>query len=243
MKHPVLLSVALLATLWPIELPGQRPTGSAVIEGIVLDSATRTAPIRTSVCAWLPEGVMLWSACADVDTVSGAFRLDSLPEGRREVGVACGTLSIFGRTLTSDSIRVSAREPVRRNWTVPTSGCDRRPLRRLPGTFRGYYVSGFESSEFRPCSEDAWFLPGDSLETKRYDQRRAWARFVSGALDGFVWPRVRRRHGDARYYVEWRGTVVGPGHYGHMGISAFQLCVDSLITVRPPRRGDCQPLR
>jgi hypothetical protein len=157
----------------------------------------------------------------------------------------CGTIRLLvSRTLGTDSITISDSAAVRRDWVVGTAGCDPRPLRNVSGTFRGYYTPGFESSEFVPCAADAWFLPSDSLQSERYPRRRAWARFRRGSVpDNFKWPRAPEDDfGNSTYYVHWRGTVIGPGHYGHMGISPFEIHVDRVLTLREPRRGDCRPV-
>jgi hypothetical protein len=171
--------------------------------------------------------------------------LADLPQGRWSIVVGCVTLGIFGQVMASDSISVSETAPVKRDWRVATTGCDARPLRRKYGMFRGYYTPGFESSEFVPCAADAWFLPSDVLKTEPYDERRAWAELQEGSLPkGFTWPRMRRNpRRNPRFYVRWRGTVVGPDHYGHMGVAPFEIQVDSVAILRAPRDNDCRPLR
>lgn len=104
-------------------------------------------------------------------------------------------------------------------------------------------MRGFEESAFQPCPADAWFLASDSLGADPYD-RRAWVTWSPDARRGFEWPEAARGPlGDLRYYVEWRGTVVGPGNYGHMGISAFEFRVDSVLVVRAAQSSDCSQRR
>jgi hypothetical protein len=239
------IAVLMLGTA--ASLSAQRPTGEALLEGTVRDSATGRGVVRARVCARLPSRPnVLWSVCAPVDTVSAAYRLDSLPSGRSQVSVACETGRIFGaHTLGRDSLTVSGAAPTRRDWVVDTSECDPRPLRQVEGVFRGYYTPGFEASDFVPCAADAWFLPSDSLKTEPYDERDAWVRLRPGSLpEKFDWPRAPKDDfGNPTYYVQWRGTVIGPGRYGHMGVSPFELRVDSVLTLRAPRRDDCRPVR
>lgn len=242
MRYRICLLLALLVA------PGvaaQRPTGRAVLAGTVLDAATGRAPLRFRICVSLPDEPLEWQACALVDPASGQYRVDDLPRGRWVVLAGCSTMSIIGRLAAQDTVAVSATAPVRRDWRVSTKGCDPRPLRRVQGMFRGYYTPGFESSEFVPCAADAWFIPGDSLRTKPHDQRSAWARLQEGSLPRpFTWPQAPRdAYGNPRYYVDWRGTVIGPGNYGHMGVSSFEIQVDSVAEIRAPQTGDCQPLR
>lgn len=221
------------------------PSGDAVLTGTVRDAANGRPVPRARVCAALPtspRASML--RCADVDSFA-AFRLGSLPDGTWEFEVECSMRGRIVTRIASDSISVSTTAPVRRDWAVDTRPCDPRPLRRVAGVFRGYYTHGFEASEFVPCVEDAWFAPSDSLETEPYDQRRAWVvlpdRWYAG---GFRWPDApRNAYGYPRHYVQWRGTIVGPGGYGHRGASAFEMRVDSIVEVRAPRDGDCRPVQ
>jgi hypothetical protein len=220
-------------------LAAQRPAGTAALEGVVLDSASRTPSPRMRVCARLPTRLGSFNSCAEADPATGSYKLDSLPVGRWMFDVTCGMVSIFGGRIADDSISVLADTATRRDWVVSTIGCDPRPLRRIERVFRGHYTFGFETSDFIPCHSDAWTQRGDSL--RRYEQG-AWVELSRGATpDGFAWPRVTtRRDGTRRYYVEWRGTVVGPGHYGHMSVSPFLIRVDSVIMVRRPAGGDCR---
>jgi hypothetical protein len=117
----------------------------------------------------------------------------------------------------------------------------------VAGVFRGYYTVGFESSKFVPCAADAWFIAGDALRREPYDERRAWVEWPNDSgrtLRRVTWPRIAslRRTGYATYFVQWRGTVEGPGRYRHLGVSAFEIRVDSVLVVRKPTRRDCRPV-
>ncbi|HEX6039373.1 carboxypeptidase-like regulatory domain-containing protein [Longimicrobium sp.] len=245
-----LVHLAVMASVAAAALPGaapaQRlPSGSGALVGIVRDAASGRPVARAHVCVVLPDARgTRWSRCAPVDS-SAAFRVDSLPAGTLEVNVSCGTVRIFGERIASGEVRVSEGAATRRDWAVDTAVCDPRPLRSITGAFRGYYTPGFESSEFVPCMEDAWFVPSDSLRTGSLDQRRAWAilrgaRFPDGFTPGDA---PRDSYGNPRYYVHWRGTVTGPGSYGHMGVSIFEMRVDSVLELRAPRVDDCAPVQ
>ena len=54
-----------------------------------------------------------------------------------------------------------------------------------------------------------------------------------------VWPRKASYPHAVKAFVRWTGTLVGPGTYGHMGMSPFEFNVDSVLKVRAPRKGDC----
>jgi hypothetical protein len=214
---------------------------AASIAGVVRDSVPRPPTRKQSVCALIPAGqsTFYWR-CADIDS-SGAYRLDSLPLERIQISIQCQTIGIMNKGLVYDSIAFTQPTVVRRDWVVDRAGCDPRPLRRVTGVFRGHYTPGFESSEFVPCAADAWFLPGDSLNVYRIDMRNAWADWPTRADRKVKWPDAPRdSYGNPRFYVRWRGTVEGPGNYGHMGVSAFGFNVDSVLDVRAPRPTDCR---
>jgi hypothetical protein len=216
-----------------------RPVGR--IAGVVLDSATGQPARRSAVCTLLRVSRLeLSSRCGAVDSL-GQYHVDSLPLGTHRFSASCATIKWMGKLLTSDSVTLLDSSIVRRDWTVSTTGCDVRPIRRVTGVFRGYYTPGFEASEFVPCESDAWFVPGDSLGAYPYEARRAWATVAPATMQAIGWPKTTRdRYGNPRYYVRWRGTVVGPGNYGHMGVSPFDIEVDTIFALREPNQLDCR---
>lgn len=249
MRHVLVAGVAML--LSGIFLPdpalpqGRQPSGAAVIRGTVRGTVSGQPLARARVCAELPDKrAAIWTRCAPVDS-SAVFRLDRLPAGTWKVAVICGTVRAYSKSLVQESVAVSETAPVRRDWTVDPAGCDPRPLRRVSGEFRGYYAFGYEISDFVPCAADAWFVSADSVKSKPIDRRSAWAVLDESRFpEAFRWPNAPPdKYGQAHYYVHWRGTVVGPGHYGHFGSSAFELRVDSVLELRAVREGDCPSIR
>jgi len=214
---------------------------SASIAGTVRDSGSLDYRRKFSVCTWVPRQPAMYSlSCAQVDTL-GHYRLDDLPLIRLRLSVQCETLGGMGKSVMADSVIFTDTALVRRDWVVPSAGCDLRPLRHVTGIFRGHYTPGFESSKFVPCTADAWFIPSDSLGIYPYDAKRAWATWRSAVPQKLKWPRAPRDdYGNPTYYVRWRGTVVGPGNYGHMGVSPFEFVVDSVLELRAPGKEDCR---
>jgi hypothetical protein len=216
-------------------------SGSGVVSGIVRQSGLAPGR-RLNVCAlyWTGPSAQRMT-CGEVDD-TGSYEVDSLPFARFQVSVNCETLSGFGGGfLAIDTVSLENSATVRRDWSVSATSCDPRPLRRITSVFRGHYSMGLEESTFVPCPSDAWFLPGDSLHVFPYDARRAWATWSDRARASLQWPKEAPTNtvGSLRFYVRWRGTVVGPGHYGHMGVSPFEFLVDSVVEVRVPRALDC----
>ena len=245
-RHPThaRLCFAIAASLGglPGAIGAQAPVAeTAVVEGVVRDMAG--SPMQKSlVCADIPRGPSwLTSRCSRTDS-AGTYRVDSIAPGRRRVSVFCETVRGLGsKHVASDSIDVDGGATVRRDWAVSRVGCDPRTIRHVRGIFRGHYTPGFESSEFVPCAADGWFAPGDSLDWYPFNNRRAWVEWAPGFNQRLKWPTAPRdKHGYSPLYVRWRGTIVGPGRYGHMGVSAFEMSVDSVMELRAPAKRDCR---
>jgi hypothetical protein len=210
----------------------------AAFSGVILDSASGKPPRKTQICPIMQTG-QTWVAgpCARPDSL-GRYRLDNLLLTTIQVSVVCETVHGFGKSLAREILLVSEPKEIARNWAVSTAGCDLRPMRRVTRTFAGLWIPGFEASEFIPCPGGSWSLPSDSLPAD-YHSQRAWAMLGKGARVE-KWPDAPRdTWGNPQFYVEWLGTLVGPGHYGHLGMSPFSFVADSIIQIRARRPDDC----
>ena len=220
----------------------QAQAGSTrAIVGTARDSATGAPLPRSLVCTYLPTGPSAFlSRCARVDA-NGDFRLDSLRLDMTVFWLACAvTRGLVGRYLAQDTLPPGDTSTVRRAWTVSTVGCDHRPIREVTRTFAGHYTPGFESSEFIPCPGSVWVLPEDSLGT---GPSRAWVTWPLALRTdtSFVWPDAPKdAWGNSTYYVRWRGTMVGPGRYGHLGGSPFEFRLDTVFEIKRPSPKDCR---
>jgi hypothetical protein len=73
--------------------------------------------------------------------------------------------------------------------------------------------------------------------------RNAWLDLTEAAQSSRPPPPQnppRDEFGSARLFVHVRGTVAGPGSYGHLGVSIFGLTVDSILRVALPAPDDCR---
>jgi len=190
---------------------------------------------RVFVCVGI-RGAYGGERCSNVDSL-GNYAIDSTVPFKLGVSVMCEVVrGPFRKRLFSDTTDAGPPVAVHRDFTVDPSGCDPRPLRTMRGEFRGHWVPGFESSDFTPCPNDGWHLPGDSV-----DASGAWATVPPSAERGVRIPDVPiDSQGYPHFYVRWRGTITGPGHYGHMNASAFDLTVDRVLELRAPSARDCQ---
>lgn len=235
---PILTILACFAAA-PRLASGQAGKPLVQITGLVRDSASGRAPTRTQVCAFADTGGLRpYPHCGHVDSL-GSYHIDSVESGPRLLTVHCASLRApYDHQLGYEHLIVGQAN-LHRDWIVRGELCDPRPIRHITATFSGYYAPGFEMSAFVPCQSDSWLIAGDSLGT---DARKApaWASW-SPTLSTYRLPSVATdAFGMRRYFVRWRGTVTGPGHYGHLGGSAFEISVDSVVEVRAASGADCQ---
>lgn len=218
--------VALLATLAghdPLEAQGW-PKGRARIVGTVIDTVSRRPIVRARICRLVPlaanyQGQM----CAEPDT-AGRYVLDSLPAGQQVVTVHCSGVRVLDtRLLRVDTLRVDDDQMARIDVRTTAEQCDMRPYVVRRGTFAGHWVSGFEESRFQPCDGS----PGGWLTLR-----------ASAVPPALTWPRSNDPYHPS-VFVRFEGTVRGPWHYGHMGMSAYEFIADRLIEARPPGRENC----
>lgn len=195
----------------------------------VVDSLSGTPVVRAGIQA---EG---WMGLAWTDSL-GYFTLRGVPI-TSELRVRCPTTRrLAGRIIRRRSLQLIAARDTQVVIPLPTSECVEPPIRSITGEFRGHYTSGFESSDFRPCTglppEGKVF--GDNLDSS------AWVQF-SSKVDpmNMKWPAFPDTVYYPTVYVRWIGTLTGPASYGHMGVATYQLVVDQILEIRKPKRGDC----
>ena len=210
----------------------------AAVSGVVLDSSSGKPPRKSQICPIMKTGPT-WVAgpCSRPDSLR-RYRLDDLLLTTVDVTVSCATARGFGNQLAREILIVTEPKEIEKDWIVSGAGCDPRPTRRVTGVYRGFWTPGFEASEFIPCPSNSWSLPGDSLP-REYNAQRAWAVLGKNAQIGKVPDAPRDAWGNPKFYVAWRGTLEGPGQYGHFGMSTFSFVADTVIELRAPRRGDC----
>jgi hypothetical protein len=232
-------------TTQPAIEPDTSHTG--VIVGSVFDTLGYQIHRAMQVCAqrYVPAKSAPERLGCTVTSVAGTFRLAALPLGTVGLSVACETTRILARQLQPTYTALAAVKPGTIVMLVNTTGCDDRPLRTISRTFRGVWSSGFEMNDFSPCPADSWALLSDTLGLGgRAGTTRAWVTSLP-AQKGKRWPLAKP--GSARVipggytsYVEWHGTVTGPGHYGHLGAASFEIQVDSVIKMHAPSAKDCK---
>ena len=102
------------------------------------------------------------------------------------------------------------------------------------GEFRGYHDGAFEYSGFVPC-RDRSGIPAAHPVRSSVPQPEVWVTIIDTAgMPARPWP-TRQIAGRLRLYdrayVRLRGTLVGPGRYGHFAMAQYELRVDSVLQV------------
>jgi hypothetical protein len=217
-------------------LQSQSMSGASIV-GSVRD-LTDGIPRRSFVCAYqrVAGG---YNVCGAVDSL-GNFAIRQLLPGTYVISTGCRTVRGGRKILLRRRVDIS-RPLTRRDWRVATDGCDKRPVRRITGSFRGYYFVGSESGEFRPCPADRWLIPDDSIAL---EEGSAWVRFNEKASPSEAVAKLadasRDAAGDHRFYVTFRGTIVGPDDHGMKGVTPFMFLVDSVERLRRRSTNDCR---
>jgi len=107
---------------------------------------------------------------------------------------------------------------------------------RQYGIFSGRWTWGFEMSEWALCEA----LPDLSATAYGIGESWAWGSFSDG-LVGPDMPDVEvSEDGYYTYFMKVRGTLIGPGGYGHMAVAPYLLYADSILELRPAKTGDCE---
>jgi hypothetical protein len=171
----------------------------------------------------------------------GRYVFANAPPGTHRVIFSCPATRGWGeRTIGIQRLVVTPRTDSVVDFYIRQRNCEEPPLRTWSGEFRGHYVSGFETSMFSPC------VPLESLVGTVYesaDRPVAGVQFsdAARAQARSMWPRdTVRAQESPPMYVRWRATVTGPGSYGHMGVSLYEMHVTEVMEIRRAAPTDCR---
>jgi hypothetical protein len=234
-------------TVWSVEWDPSRDTilrlgESLMLQAWIKDSASgprrRVQPLRPSYSSWgVPRPFRL-------DTVpdQDAIIVTAIDSGRIELSASVGDHSARIAIVSNqpDSHRVSAALPFRDDRLPPATVTVVPFVRQRPdtlvGLYRGNYTSGLEESRFIPCA------PITALRAPAGVSRGGsiWVTFTDSAFRNSAarWP-AQVDSFYPSFYVRWRGAVIGPGTYGHLGVAAYLMRVDRVVEIRNPSPRDC----
>lgn len=244
MRVVVLVSAIVLCAAHPLaaQPASWSPPLTIAVREIVADSTGR----EFSVCSIyeVVKGSRSYAQNCARSIDSTHFRFDSLPARVLTVSVSCAQQRAFSVEVASLKLDLTSAVSDTSIMVTSRKGCDPRKLRREVGNFSGLYTPEFESSAFVPCRTGNWLRPGD-VDPKFDFMSRAWLYFTNAgdrSAGRLKWPSGPPidSYGTRTFFLQVHGTMTGPGHYGHMGVSGFQLDVDSVITVSLPSAVKCR---
>jgi hypothetical protein len=219
---------------------------------VTVVDTSNAPPVRPfSVVTFVPSSPGnrdIFKDAPSVEVSPGRFRIDSVPQDPAGIVVMCPTIKMFAMAATRAEVHLSVRagETLYTTIKVNHAGCDPRPIRSEYRVFTGFYTSAFEESSFVPCGNDNWMTAGDSLAMQKWEPR-AWVKWTNAGYGTIpsvtLTPKTRKdSYGQPQLYARLRGTMKGPGHYGHMGISEFEFTVDSVLAMSATAPKSCSPL-
>ncbi|MFL5608755.1 MAG: carboxypeptidase regulatory-like domain-containing protein [Gemmatimonadaceae bacterium] len=173
----------------------------------------------------------------------GRYLLAGLPPGTHDLSFQCPSTRVWWgrRSVRTRRIEAGAATDSVADFLVRFRTCDEPPLRSWTGEFRGHYSGGFETSSFTPCK------PFQSFAGTAYEELgggSAWVTFSKAANRQVEskWPASDAPDQESSsIYVRWRGTVTGPGGYGHMSVAMYDLRVTEVVEMRRSFPSDCRP--
>lgn len=206
--------------------------GQANIEGMVSDSVSGRPVIGAKVYAAFGR-----YGREETDS-AGRYNLAGVRAGEIDFVLHCPSRTMLGKRLLARRMRVP-RGTTRLNIQVDAALCDEPPYSERRGEFRGLYWGGFEESSFLLCADSLRGIVASDHNAGKSDIR-AWVTLTPAARAS--WDRAATRDtvtGTGFSYVRWRGRLRGPGQYGHLGVSPYEMIVDSVAFVGPGDGASC----
>jgi|JI10StandDraft_1071094.scaffolds.fasta_scaffold211587_2 hypothetical protein len=162
---------------------------------------------------------------------TGTLQIRDASTGASAFEIYCPTTYGDKLPIERRSIHVSRFSTTAVRFSVPKGFCE-NPLndprnKKVPVTLRGRLRFGFEYSAFDPCNIASLNLtPRDSGRPNDL-----WVDTQSPMLKGFL--------PDTTYYVELKGTLLGPGNFGHMGGADYELVISGISKLQDAEPSLC----
>jgi hypothetical protein len=230
MRYSSLLRIALvlIATACVHSSPTPESARTVTVRLKVVDSISGE-PLAHANVQTFP-----WTGLKATDS-SGSVTLRKMPLwATLEINCPTWRLPLGPRIYQEQLILKAANKDTTIVKRVPTSTClEKTPVDR---ECRGHWTTAFEESLFWPC--EGLPMQADSL---RPVQRSIWAQMAPHVdARGVKWPEFSEPVEHATVYIRAAGTLDGPGHYGHLGVSGYQLTIDKIFEVRLSSPNDCK---
>ena len=155
----------------------------------------------------------------------GDYLLKNVPVGTWNIEFHCPSANYVGREIATKSVIVTPGQSAKVEVIVPDMHCDEPPYAELRTRFRGHILFGFEHSGFLPCNEEDLKLSRNTF----FQGNSIW---VSNSIGERLLP-------DVMYYVEFTGVLRGPGRFGHLGLSDYEVVIENLVEARKVEKPNC----
>jgi hypothetical protein len=180
------------------------------------------------------EGFGIGEMGQDVTDVDGMLKTRrALPAPGERITVHCPSRLRFKGMQIAEAPFAIRDGIARADFEVDPGVCREPATTRRRGRFAGMYLSEFEQSAFFPCEG----LPGADYYAR--GPHSAWTDLPAMLQDSFIW-QLRMYVADEGVYVEWTGTLTGPGPHGHLGADLYNLDVEVVHEVSSTRPAACK---
>jgi len=199
----------------------QKPPAYGEIEGYVLNfDGSPLVEAKISVIAPSYYG-------RHPSNYEGAYHLTGVPTGKWNIEFHCPSANYIGRRISTEEITVRENYLSKVDIQVPEMYCYEPPYAEVSSTYYGYISHGFENSGFISCHEESLNLSKNLFSNKAY----IWAGITQGLYSEF--------QQDTLYFVKIKGSLKGPGSFGHLGVSLYLMEIDSVMVKKEVAQKDC----
>jgi hypothetical protein len=230
---PAIRLAFLVATSGCVARAQTAAESTATLDVIVRDSASQ-APLAH---AWI--SVRPGSRVRDAGG-TGWGRWKDIRSPIVHVEVRCPSRHGYGRLLLARRIAIAPGATLRLPVDVAPGLCVERAYAERPGEFHGIWSVGFEHNRFSICADSTLGFAADPETETPFaylgeDASGAWVTFSDRArTDLRRRPKAKKQEdGYQQYFARFRGTMKGPGRYGHLGVSPYEFEVDSVVSLLP----------
>ena len=218
MNLQIRISFLLTIVFCPIALAAA-DGGKIVVTAYDANDGRPYKGVRVSVSA--PKIYGRHPTCTD-----GKVEFNDVPAGTWSVTAICPSETSLGREIIEFAVWVTPGQTKTIEISVPKGFCDEPEYAERPETIAGHFIHGFEVNSMSPCNPDALDLTKNTWGEPRI------GAVLPAASSAEIEP-------DVMYYIEARGTLKGPGRFGHFGMSAYEFEMDEILSHEVVAEADC----
>ncbi len=159
-------------------------------------------------------------------SADGKVKFNDVPAGTWSVTAICPSKTIAGREILKIEVSVRPEQTTTLEIALPNGFCKEPEYSVRPMTIAGHFMHGFELNRMSPCNPGAL-----DLTKNTWGEPRIWV-VLPAESSAEIDP-------DVTHYIEARGTLKGPGRFGHFGMSAYEFEIDEILSHEVVAETDC----